>query len=97
MPSLTKIRENKEKNIKYKEKILLNYKNPFPISILAKIIKNQNKLYLENYAKEKNLNEKDIIELLDNFLKPNYYCPSIVQKKNREKLQCKNINNNVKI
>ena len=91
MPSLSKIRLNRKKNEKYKQKNLLNYKNPYAINIISKIIMNQNKLLIEKHAKDNNLNEKVTQELLDKFIKPNYYCPSIVQKKNKEKLQCKSM------
>ena len=70
-------------NIKKKQK----YKNPTPLSMISKIIRNQNKDIIKKFVLENNLSEKYISILEKEFLKPNYYFPTIVQKKNKEKLQ----------
>ncbi len=91
MPKLEKIRENARKNIEYERNKLNSYKNPNAINIVSKIIKHNNILLLEKYCEDNNLSEKDKKLIFDAYLKPNYYCPSVIQQKNKEKLQCFNI------
>jgi len=91
MHSLEKIRENKKNNEEYFQKQLNYYKNPSAFSLVSKIIKHQNTIFIDNYCKTNNLNINAKEDLMKSCIKPNYYCPTVVQKKNREKLQCSNI------
>ena len=69
-----------------------NYVNPTPLSLMAKIIKLSNIDIIEQFAHNNNLSPKQKKELYEKLLKPNYYYPTVVQKKNKEKLQCIGIN-----
>jgi len=61
------------------------------LTILTKIIKQQNTLLLEKIGKIMELNTDEIEELKKEYLKPNIYCPTIVKYyKNETKLSDKN-------
>ena len=92
MPDLVKIRINKQKNIEYQRYLKINYKSPEPLGIVSSAIREQNKDLIIDFVKSNNLPIKYIDILTDNFVKPNYYCPQIVQKKEREKQQVLGLN-----
>ena len=95
MPSLSEIRENKRKNSVYKKYLKYNYKSPEPLGLVASIIKEQNKDFILEFLKKYNLSDNDIDKILKECIKPNYYCPQIVQKKEREHQQLYSINSNI--
>ena len=64
------------------------YINPTPISLLAKMVKLSNVSILEEYSVIKKLSSKEKKILFKKMLKPNYYYPTVIQTKNKEKLQC---------
>ena len=92
MPKLFKIKENKLKNAEYFRNKKENYINPAIINLIAKLIKYQNILVIDKYISDNNLTKDDETMLKKECIKPNFYCPTVVQKKNREKLQCNSIN-----
>ena len=65
-----------------------HYTNPTPLYLIAQIIKKQNISLIENYCKSNNLSNKKQTEMIDNYIKLNHYYPNVVQKQNREILQC---------
>lgn len=69
-----------------------SYINPTPLSLMAKIVKLSNINIIEQFASDNNLTPKQKKELYEKLLKPNHYYPIVVQKKNKEKLQCIGIN-----
>ena len=68
------------------------YINPTPISLTGKILKLTNIQIIENYCETNNISPKQKKEIYDRLLKPNNYYPTVIQKKNKEKLQCIGIN-----
>ena len=54
------------------------------LNLITKIIKNQNRDLLYELAKFKQLNEEETIKFIEDFLKPNYYCPTIVKYYKKE-------------
>jgi len=54
------------------------------LKLLTRIIKNQNKELLTKIAKEIDVPED---ELLEKYLKPNYYSPRIINSKSQEERQ----------
>lgn len=54
------------------------------LKLLTRIIKNQNKELLKEIAKEIDVPEE---ELLDKYLKPNYYSPRVILSKPQEERQ----------
>ena len=85
MPSLKQIRENKKtKNEYLKSK---NYTHPSGISLCAKIIKKQNIFLINEICKLKDLNKEEKLELMERFIKVNYYCPTITKYQKKESNQ----------
>ena len=64
-----------------------NYVNPSMLSLVSRMVKNQNIELIENYGLKNNLSPKEIENLKENYIKLNYIYPNVVQKKNREYLQ----------
>ena len=64
------------------------YNNPSPLYLIAQIIKKQNEKLIENYCKDKKMLPKETEQLKKEFIKVNHYYPNVVQKQNRETLQC---------
>ena len=64
-----------------------NYYNPAPISVVAKMLRENNIKIITEFVKKNNLDEKYIDILTSEFLKINDCYPKIVQKKSKEKLQ----------
>ena len=65
-----------------------NYINPSPLYLIAQMIKKQNEDIIDNYCKKKDMSLKETEELKKQFIKVNHYYPNVVQKQNRETLQC---------
>ena len=89
MPTLKQIRENNEKKKKYLES--LNYNFPSSISLLNKIIKNQNILLINKICDIKNVSKSEREEIINKFIKVNYYCPSITKYQKIQDKQLENI------
>lgn len=85
MPSLKQIRENKKTKNEYLES--KHYTHPSGISLSAKIIKKQNIMLINEICKLKNLNKEEKLELMEKFIKVNYYCPTITKYQKKEKNQ----------
>ena len=85
MPSMKQIRENKKSKNEYLES--KNYTHPSGISLCAKIIKKQNIMLINEICKLKNLNKEEKLELMEKFIKVNYYCPTITKYQKKEKNQ----------
>ena len=64
------------------------YINPSPLSLIAKINKLSNIDIIEEYCVLHNISEKKKVKLNEQMLKINHFYPTVVQKKNKEKLQC---------
>jgi len=79
--TLDRLRTSKNNRQKYETFKEINYKLPSSISLLSNIIKNQNIYLLEWIALKKKLNHTEKEELLNKFIKVNYYCPDIVSHK----------------
>ena len=62
------------------------YINPSAINLISKYIKSQNKTLLNSLCDKYELNESQTTKIIEKLNKP--YYPNIVQKKNREYLQC---------
>ena len=77
MISLSKIKEKIERQNKNDKQLFLDYKINNSLSIITHISKRENLLFLLWISKIKELNNKQISELIDKYLKLNYYCPSI--------------------
>ena len=76
MTTLQKIRENKKKNELYTQKIKDNYSSPSGLSLFGKMMKEQNICFIKEYVSNNNLSESVERELLEEFIKLNYYCPT---------------------
>ena len=63
------------------------YKNPSTLHLISKFIKNQNVELLEEYARDNDLTNEELIKLKKKYLKLNYLYPTIVQSKSKEYLQ----------
>tara|TARA_B100001093_G_C26145460_1_gene725178 strand:+ start:108 stop:338 length:231 start_codon:yes stop_codon:yes gene_type:complete len=63
------------------------YKNPSALCLISKYIKNQNIKLLDNYAKDNNLTNTELIKLKKKYLKLNYIYPTVIQSKSKEYLQ----------
>ena len=88
MPTLKQIQLNKVNKQREKQKIKENYKSPHAFSIVIQFLKQQNKEYIHKILKENGYNDEKYFELIINkFLLLGNYCPEIVQKKKKEKLQ----------
>ena len=64
-----------------------NYISPSSITLLSKIIKMQNKDIIKMLCKKQGLSETVEEELLDHFIKLNYYCPKKILDSSKEYLQ----------
>ena len=71
----------------------INYTNLTPLTLFSQIIKHQNTRYIDDYCNKNNISDEIKLQLIDNFIKPNYYYPSVVQKKDRERQQVLSIPN----
>lgn len=63
------------------------YKNPSAITLISRMIKKQNQNLINSIADIMNLDDETKEELLEEFIKINYYCPSIILDSNKEHLQ----------
>jgi len=66
----------------------LNYENPSIITLLSRMVKYQNNELLERFGQNYNYTDKEINDLKQTYIKLNHIYPNVVQKKNREHLQC---------
>ena len=82
--TLKKLRESKLKNEEYEKQKLINYKNPHEISLVAKIMRQQNLLLINAICDYKKLNKYERQEMIDKFFKVNYYCPEIKKYHKKE-------------
>lgn len=69
-----------------KQKLNNKYTNPTAINLISKFIKSQNSVLLKELCDNNNIDNPKKEKIINN-LNKNYY-PIIVQKKNREYLQC---------
>ena len=76
-----------------KNELNVKYTNLTPLTLFSKIIKQQNINYIDNYCSKNNISDKIKLQLIEHFIKPNYYYPSVVQKKDRERQQVLSIPN----
>lgn len=85
MISLSKIKEKIERQNIEDKNLILNYKINNSYSIITEIIKRENLLLIVWISKLKNLDNHQTSELIEKYLKLNYYCPSINKlfKKNK--------------
>jgi hypothetical protein len=87
MPTLTQIRINSENNKKLELYNQINYKNPFMLSLISNMIKKQNKEFIKTYCKDNNISNEKQNELINKFIKPNYYTPLVINSSSKEELQ----------
>ena len=87
MPTLTQIRINKKANQDYKVYKQLNYKNPYPINLVSKLMKTQNIKLIEELCEKNNVSDVKKQEIIKTIIKPNYYTPYIINSKSKERLQ----------
>jgi hypothetical protein len=66
----------------------LNYVNPSIITLMSRMVKYQNNELLERFGQNYNYTNKQIDDLKKKYIKLNHIYPNVVQKKNREYLQC---------
>ena len=64
-----------------------NYINPSALTLISRLIKNQNTALIEKIGQEHDLSLNEIEELKRRLIKLNHIYPNVVQKKNREYLQ----------
>ena len=76
-----------------KNKLNVKYTNLTPLTHFSKIIKQQNINYIDNYCSKNNISDEIKLQLIEHLIKPNYYYPSVVQKKDRERQQVLSIPN----
>ena len=91
MSSLQKIKKNKRNKCIANKYIKNNYKSPPPINIIINYLKEQNIDLITRFIIENNYDKKYIDILINKFILIGNYTPEIVQKKNKERLQCINI------
>jgi hypothetical protein len=89
MSTLKQIRENNKKRLELETN--KEYKYPKSISLVAKIMKEQNKMLINKICDLKKTTSSERKEILNEFLKINYYCPEITQYQKLEKAQEKYI------
>lgn len=82
MSTLKQIRENRKKHSEYIKS--QPYTHPSNISLLAKIIKKQNIILINKICDIKNVSRSERKEILDNFVKINYYCPEVTKYQKKE-------------
>mgnify|MGYP003995939755 CR=1 FL=1 len=87
MTTLSQIRKNKEQNTIFNEELQKNYQNPTALSLISKMIKKENIKIINKISKENYLDIKQKEDLLNIFIKPNYYIPYVVNSETKEKLQ----------
>ena len=81
--NINTMRENQKKRERKKTSI-------FPLKgeyLMAMLIKEQNRIILENIAKDKFRNQDEREMFIEKYLKPNYYIPEVRQNKKYEDLQ----------
>ena len=66
----------------------IEYNNPSILSLVSKIVKNQNKILIEKYGNEQNYDSEKIESIKQKYIKLNHIYPNVTLKKNREYLQC---------
>ena len=82
MSTLKQIRENRKKYSDYL--ISKPYTHPSGISLIAKIIKKQNIILINKICDIKNVSRSERNEILENFVKINYYCPEVTKYQKKE-------------
>jgi hypothetical protein len=87
MPTLTQIRINSENNKKLQLYNQINYKNPFMLTIISKVMKKQNLALIKTYCKNNNISNEQQDKLSKQFIKPNYYTPLVINSSSKEELQ----------
>lgn len=87
MTTLSQIRKNKEQNTRLNEELQKNYQNPTALSLISKMIKKENIKIINKMSKENDLDIKQKEDLLNTFVKPNYYIPYVVNSETKENLQ----------
>jgi len=87
MTTLSQIRKNKEQNTRFNMELQQNYQNPTALSLISKIIKKENIKIINKISKENDLDIKQKEELLNTYIKPNYYIPYVVNSQTKENLQ----------
>jgi len=87
MPTLTQIRINKKTNEDYKVYKQLNYKNPYPINLVSKLIKTQNIKFIEELCEKNKVNCIEKQSIIEQLVKTNYYTPYIINSKSKEDVQ----------
>ena len=81
--NINTMKENQKKREKKKPNI-------FPLKgeyLISMFIKEQNRIILQNIAKDKFKNQDEREMFIDKYLKPNYYIPEVTKKKKFEDLQ----------
>ena len=86
MTTLEQIRLNNLKNMEYKMRNEQNYKNPHAINLISKTLKKQNIELIEKLCDENGIDEETKKEWLEEFIKPNYYNPIILNSQKKEEL-----------
>ena len=82
MSTLKQIRENRKK---YREYLISkHYTHPSSISLIASIIKKQNIILINKICDIKNVSRSERNEMLENFVKINYYCPEVTKYQKKE-------------
>lgn len=84
MRTLKQIRENNERIKLETQNEEINYKNPNNLTLITRIIKQQNMILLEHISKYKKLSKDEKKELFQNFIKPNYYTPEVMKYHKKE-------------
>ena len=84
MPTLTQIRINSKNKQKLELYNQINYKNPFMLTLILKTVKTQNINFIKKICEENNVSDNKKKELLDIFIKPNYYTPLVVNSTKEE-------------
>jgi len=87
MTTLSQIRKNKVENTKFKQKINNTYNNPTSLALISQMIKKENVKIINEISKENGLNKFEKQELLNKYIKPNYYIPYVVNSETKENLQ----------
>lgn len=97
MTTLQKIRDTKQKNERYYKQIKDNYKSPSGITLFGKMMKEQNIEFIKHYVKDNNLSQRIENELLDEFVKLNFYCPTPTPSTKKELEQFNDIHKTYKL
>ena len=87
MTTLSQIRKNKEENERFLMNYYNNYTNPTSLGLISRMIKKENIKIINQISKEEGLDEKERRELLNKFIKPNFYTPYVVNSETKEILQ----------